>query len=382
MANFLNSGSSNNNESNFNQDEHAIIANYSTLLSEFYHKNPHLASSPNSCSPSSLTNQPQVKLKSNLKTKCGYDSQYRSSQYESSLNRPLPTQRTGSLQRQSCQSSMSNRINANKMYSNAAYYNNTYSNGSGAAIPSRTTTNNAKLSPMLMQNTTRSLSESNFRTSNEAEFEYDEESGGDIQEDRLLKEKRDIVAKLEKQNKEIINEINRLRLQQLSNKSLERIEQQEQQQMARLKSRENTPVLTSTLTRQRTQQANNLGSLSAASQAQLNSILATFSASSTMINPQLMAELQTLKHRKGLLENRMQMLENSRDELIGRLTQLDTSFIKYNSSESPAAARKNRIITSTNSLRNTPINSPRTVNTQHKYATLVQQQPSVVANSG
>ena len=189
LANFLNSGSSNNNESNLNQDEHAIIANYSTLLSEFYHKNPHLASSPNSCSPSSLTNQPQsAKLKSNLKTKCGYDSQYRSNQYESSLSRPVANQRTGSLQRQSCQSSMSNRINSNKIYNNAAYYNNTYSNGSGA-MSSRTS--NAKLSPMLMQNTTRSLSESNFRTSNEAEFEYDEECGqmeAHLQEDRLLKE--------------------------------------------------------------------------------------------------------------------------------------------------------------------------------------------------
>ena len=41
----------------------------------------------------------------------------------------------------------------------------------------------------------------------------------------------------------------------------------------------------------------------------------------------IVAELKNLKYRKDQLENRMLILESSRDELIDRLTQLDT-FMK------------------------------------------------------
>ena len=127
--------------------------------------------------------------------------------------------------------------------------------------------------------TTRSLSESNFRQSDEDDDDYDEDNGYEeeqeqqeqngaaeaqetdgigaeesydyypdygtnetrysdydnhqcqqqkdqhaFHEDRLLNEKRELVAKLEQQNREILKEIKRLKLKQLSNKSLDLID--------------------------------------------------------------------------------------------------------------------------------------------------------------
>lgn len=60
----------------------------------------------------------------------------------------------------------------------------------------------------------RSMSESNFANND------DSDGAGDYSlDDRLLKEKREIVAKLEKQNREIAKEIKRLRLKQQQSQS-------------------------------------------------------------------------------------------------------------------------------------------------------------------
>ena len=68
--------------------------------------------------------------------------------------------------------------------------------------------------------TNRSLSESNFACNGD-----DEDETGVVNEysldDRLLKEKREIVAKLERQNREIAKEIKRLRMRQSSNQYLD-----------------------------------------------------------------------------------------------------------------------------------------------------------------
>jgi len=58
-----------------------------------------------------------------------------------------------------------------------------------------------------------------------------------------------------------------------------------------------------------------------------------------------------------MLESRMMALESSRDQLIGRLTQLDStgSYLKY--SNSPVMGKKKPL--NSHSLRTTPVNSPR-----------------------
>lgn len=192
------------------------------------------------------------------------------------------------------------------------------------------------------------MSESNFRTNAELEdFERQDES--------LLREKREIVSKLERQNKEIINEINRLKLQQMSNRSLDKADHgqtskdqwlQQQQMLAKLRSRENTPVL---YAKQKSDNSTLINSFL----AQNPELLAKFPASVMANNPQVVAELATLKTRKGMLQSRMTALENSRDELISRLTQLtDNNYGRYDS-----AAGKKKM--GSHSLRTTPVSSPR-----------------------
>ena len=88
-------------------DEHNIIANYSSLLSEFYMKNPHLASSPTQQQAQSGCNH-SVKLKPALKPKPSLD------QYQ---------MRTASLQRTTCATPSRLTPKSN------AFYNNTYMNG-------------------------------------------------------------------------------------------------------------------------------------------------------------------------------------------------------------------------------------------------------------
>lgn len=92
------------------------------------------------------------------------------------------------------------------------------------------------------------------------------------------------MAKLERQNKEILKEIKRLRLKQLSNCSLDMLEQNEPKYKAPMSATLNRKVYN---------------------------------------QDPILLELQTLKHKKGQLESRMQILESNRNELLNRLSQLD-----------------------------------------------------------
>jgi hypothetical protein len=181
----------------------------------------------------------------------------------------------------------------------------------------------------IKHNKIRSLSENNFRQSEdeddneENEFiitskkEINDELSKGI-EDKLLNEKRELVAKLEKQNKEILKEIKKLKLKQLSNKSLDQIDTRSEFNIEIGK--QNQKNLTYN---------NHLGHKAHQSSTldckNLTSNYMTTPKKKAQMNPHLVAaELKNLKKRKGLLENRMQILESSRDELIDRLTQLDT----------------------------------------------------------
>lgn len=69
--------------------------------------------------------------------------------------------------------------------------------------------------------TNRSLSDTNFAMNGDDEDDEGMNGGGYSLDDRLLKEKREIVAKLERQNREIAKEIKRLRMRQSSNQYLD-----------------------------------------------------------------------------------------------------------------------------------------------------------------
>ncbi len=290
-------------------------------------------------------------------------NQYRSinSQYITDKNR------TGSLQRTGCPSA-SHRLTPKlgiTIQNNNGFYNNSYMNGSNT-ISSKNHVSYKNHNHVINDNVgpithnTRSLSESNFRTNSELD-DYEKP----YLEEVLLKEKRDIVAKLEKQNKEIINEINRLRLQQMSNKSLEKTDQLmmstkdtwalQQQLQAKLKSRETTPVHNiSKHGRLKTQTENQLINSFLAHNPQL---VSKYTSNNAQIETNAIQELQTLKSRKDMLQSRMMALESSRDELIGRLTQLDSTGNCMKYIASPIMAKKK--YPNSYSLRTTPINSPR-----------------------
>lgn len=145
--------------------------------------------------------------------------------------------------------------------------------------------------------------------------------------------------------------------------------------LTKLKSRETTP-LASTLNRHNKTNTNNISSTLNSQHdsilvnsfinqnPHLSSLLFKLTCSGASTDPHIVAELQTLRNRKGMLENRMAALENSRDELIGRLTQLDSSgqYIKY---DSPVFGKK-KFLNNSHSLRTTPVNSPRP---GHRYTT-------------
>ena len=143
-----------------------------------------------------------------------------------------------------------------------------------------------------LKNTTRSFSETNFRINKK--FDDDMELN-----ETILREKREIVAKLEQQNKEIIKEIHKLKLKQLSNKPLDSND-----------SLHNYLKVTNEI------QPNYVTNDSK------NYQLSKLVPSQAIVDE--VAELKTLKQRKDQLESRMSILESSRDELIDRLTQLDT----------------------------------------------------------
>lgn len=388
--------------SNNNNDEHNLIANYCSRLADFYVKNPHLSSSPTSNTPppllssnSSLTgtntnlissstnpstgiysNVPS-KLKSNLKSSQTYQQPLSNTTSSSTSQAPTSfelikaaTNRTASLSRHLWSSSRANKLNQNGT--------NTITNGDTSQQIYAQNILNQKNNTY----TTRSLSESNFRNNMDGDYR---ESTID---DKLLREKREIVAKLEQRNKEILKEIKKLKLKQLSNQSLDLDDHtplpssQSTKYNQYYKSRESTPLNSSILSKRShyidqntlnlVEQQNKTTASMINKTNNLKQQLANsgFSSSNTIVNPHLIAELQTLKQKKGQLENRMQLLENSRDELIDRLSQLDT-LIKPAKNKRDSVQQTSQRIIQTNSLRTTPNSSPRSINTQ-KYSTLAQ----------
>ena len=351
------------NNSNSNSDEHSLIASYCSRLAEFYAKNQHLSPSPTSSSPPALTPQPTSKFKSNMKPKTTFiNDENPPSAYET-----LKSNRTSSLSRHAWSS---NKYATNKP---STAQNGCDTPTGNEARLMESSVNSFKSSG---KNTTRSLSECNFRTS-ENEDSSDSNGGDDS---RQLKEKMELVAKLEQNNKELIKEINKLKIKQLSNRSLDLTDQHEMYQQLLMQQQQQITAHQS-LKYQQQKMAKGAKDSTLTRKPNINSVpepsadtprystgvksslkkpnhektTSAFTTSSTMLNPTLIAELQTLKHKKGQLENRMHVLESSRDELIDRLTQLDSLMKPSKPAEQPR--------TSANSgasiIRTTPSNSPR-----------------------
>lgn len=156
-----------------------------------------------------------------------------------------------------------------------------------------------------VKNAIRSLSETNFCL-NEFNNKKQDEIFNDLKERKKLEEKKEIVSKLEKKNKEILKQIEKLRLNNLSRKSIESSENLIHQYI-------NIKTVDSKL-------ENCEYSLQIANSSTNNN---------TYFNPIIVGELETLKQHKEHLENRMIMLELSRDKLIHRLTKLDTLITPY-----------------------------------------------------
>jgi hypothetical protein len=229
-------------------------------------------------------------------------------------------------------------------------------------------------------------------------------------EERILKEKKEIVAKLERQNREIIKEIKRLRLKQMAsgNSGGEQPSQQQLQQLKpsflNLKQQENllsngNGVTTATSSDEcsgvdspriagativdpliislNEQQRQKKGYNKVKSSTLLNSLSGAGNASiQSSQNSSVIAELQTLKTRKGQLETRMHMLKSSRDELLGQLEVL----LKQSASNKAAARSSNgKTATSSGQLH---LSSPRslTLNSTQKYSSLINSNSQ--ANGG
>lgn len=175
------------------QEEHNLIANYCSRLANYYAQNPHLSPSPPSTASMSSPPPPPTP----------HQPIYSQPPAQPQMG-IQQLSRTSSLSRQQAISGSSNGLmsRSNLKYStlrpNAQLGTTTSTNGftgSGAAA-------------------NRSMSESNFANND------DSDGPGDYSlDDRLLKEKREIVAKLEKQNREIAKEIKRLRLKQQQSQS-------------------------------------------------------------------------------------------------------------------------------------------------------------------
>ncbi|CAF0800154.1 unnamed protein product [Brachionus calyciflorus] len=246
-----------------NLDEHHIIQTYSARLADIYSKNPQLLQSPatsNTPSPRSNFSNNYATLSKNTFPKSTSVKSIKTN----TLIKPKLSQITESNSRTSSLSRPS------PVYSSSQRYSKNYN-----------------------QTTSRSLSETNFRQSNrdlDGDSEDTDFDAENVLNNQLLKEKREIVAKLEKQNKEILKEIKRLKLKQLSNCSLDLTDQV-------LEPKYQAPM-SATLNRKVYNQ-----------------------------DP-LLLELQTLKHKKGQLESRMQILESNKNELLNRLNQLDALITK------------------------------------------------------
>jgi hypothetical protein len=146
-------------------------------------------------------------------------------------------------------------------------------------------------------NNTRSLSESNFRSG--TGITNSAIATGIINSEAILNEKKKLIVKLEHKNREILREIKRLRIQQESNRSLD----DTFLNLNASTSRESTPLT-----------INSSKSILAHQFQQQNY---------PQQQPNLLAELKSLKLRKGELDTRINTLEHNRGELLTQLSQLD-----------------------------------------------------------
>ena len=149
-----------------------------------------------------------------------------------------------------------------------------------------------------------------------------------LNSESILSEKKKLIAKLELKNREILREIKRLRIQQESNRSLD----ENYLNIGTSVSRESTPL---------TINSNHTTKSLLNHQYLLN--YQTYGSQQHQ-QPNLIAELKSLKLRKGELDSRIQILEHNRDELLSQLSTLDNVM-------------KN-MKTSSLSTRSTPIRSP------------------------
>ena len=308
-------------------DEHQLIAGYSSRLAEFYAKNPHLASTPGTPTSVKMTNgsggtsspnpvySTPSRLKSSLKTRTldKYIESTASNRvaFENgtmnflSRRHSPPTSDGASL--------MTMLMNMNHLQQQQQQQ----ANSRTASLPRRpfvappALSKAQRINELLLKqqqlsqaalSNQRSLSESNFLEANGADGLYSSVNQLTNSRDLILKEKREIVARLEQQNREISKEIKRLRAQQLSNRSLD-VNNNNSSTGGKCSS---SAVLTPMLLKK-----------------QMNSGGTTTSAYGLRgggnYDEATMVELQTLKQRKGQLESRIQHLQSSRSELIGQL---------------------------------------------------------------
>lgn len=268
------------------------------------------------------------------------------------------------------------------------------SSASSSSSSASSTSSNAEISPLdenkIMFNAnvntakTRSISECNLKpihisatnTYNGTLKAYNEMSPNSIRasktnEERLLKEKREIVAKLEKQNKEILREIKRLKMKQQQQQQHQTVNGNEDDQMM---SKLTQLVESSSVCKGATivdplvisfneQQKNKRGfNKKMSGQPGQSGIIAN---PVLQQNSSLIAELQTLKHRKGQLEDRMNCLESTKDELLAQLETLLKASIssqQKKSQQQPQQQQQHQQQNLTNSPRSLALNSAHLMN--------------------
>ena len=322
ITNFLISNA--NHDSNINNEEHTLIASYCSRLADYYVKNPSAPLTPDTATQL-ISNDILYTHKHQLQP---HTVSSLINSYNSNLRH---NKKTNLKNKTNIEQNKVNRINdrrINNYWSNTSL--NTQNQINGAKI-STSNSNQKCVDFKMMQNKIRSLSENNFRQSDDEDDNeenqfimnskrlFDDELSKDL-EDTLLNEKRELVVKLEQQNKEILKEIKKLKLKQLSNKSLDLLDNQSELNYE-IGQKIRTQNNHSSLKQQNSSKACHSATLT---RKNLTNNY-TLTKQRSQMNPNhVVAELENLKQRKGLLENRMHLLENSRDELIDRLTQLDT----------------------------------------------------------
>ncbi len=386
-TNNLNTHTINHNHSNGNQivrndEEHKLISAYCSRLADLYVKNPHLVATAavqnqhaSSASPSNSATPPppppannnsntlpnnqsnsiystvnQQKIRSSSKISL---NELNTEQNNSNNSNNHYSNRSASLQRH-LWSSSSGRNNSSFNYS-------TLNNSNYDTLGKKQTTKQLQIPSFLKQSdnldnyaTIRSISECNFKL-NDAGPSQNKISSPSCTarnhrnqiDEKILKEKRDLVSKLERQNREIIKEIKRLRLKQ-----------QQQQQNLAFNTLHNEQLIHAQSLIQDSSPTTPNGGLKLNGATIIDPQL--ISQNEKRVNNNVIAELQTLKTRKGQLETRMHMLESSKDELLAQLQTL----LKMNQQQQQQTNGKPKPDSRT---------SPRTLtlNSTQKYSSLI-----------